>query len=444
MKTDLNAVSLVDRMLAEVEETTAAKSKIITLGDLFKKEFPPVSWLVDRLIPKQGLTALSGPPASYKSWISQYLAIRVAEGKDLFDRFETEQGSVLIIDRENSFPLIQSRFKDLKGSEILPIFFLDLDFSIENKTYVDLVVNEVKERNISLVIIDSLIRVHEEDENTAAGMSKVFNQLRKIQDAGAAVLFLHHHRKQGNNSVHKTNAADILRGSSDIQAALDSHLMVEVLEEGKLRITQPKSRQDQPVSGFLVEFKDFNFIFEGEVSEDKLKLDQAKDDLIALLEEGEKSRQEIHSYLSDLGYSRNTSDGALRVLTEQGKLRKRKGEKNSKWYSIVDEDANDTPLFSDSSDQNEPEIRPLTSFPVSPTIYVEGNGETEKVDTEMDEFREKVRNGDTEAIKDMYEKGRVWLEKNDGKPDYEKAVETSRIFEKMEILEDELRVREFI
>jgi hypothetical protein len=64
-----------------------------------------------------------------------------------------------------------------------------------------------------LMIFDSLVRFHTADENSASEMRLVMAQLRKLADAGATVVALHHRAKSQEGSNY--------RGSSDILAAVD-------------------------------------------------------------------------------------------------------------------------------------------------------------------------------------------------------------------------------
>src|SRR3990167_6646048 len=155
-------MDLIDEAEKKISE---ASNKIFSLGDLLKREFPPISWVVDKLIPRQGLVALSGIPGSYKSWLAQYIALHVAGGKSLFSRFNSQPGSVLIIDRENNYALIQSRFQQLGADKELPIYFYDSDLAVENDSSIEEIVQIIQDKKLLLVVIDSLIRIHRQNEN---------------------------------------------------------------------------------------------------------------------------------------------------------------------------------------------------------------------------------------------------------------------------------------
>lgn len=315
-------------ILGKADLTIKSSEPVFTLEILLNRSFPDVEWIVDSLIPTQGLVALSGAPGNYKSWITEQIAISVASGEPLFGNFTTNQGSILIIDKENNLRLIKERFQELGAQPDLPIFFQNLesvDFLTDNPDSIELVCQVVREKNIKLVIIDSLIRSHKQDENSATGMAQVFEALRKIQNAGAAILFTHHHRKQA--FFNRAGVSENLRGSSDILAAVDCHLAVDRIEDG-IRVTQSKLRQKKSIKPFKIRLDPISesknqvkFTFLGEVEEEKIKKDDAKEVILVLLKQQSFKRQElIEQLVNDNICSKRTAESALSELVKEEKI----------------------------------------------------------------------------------------------------------------------------
>lgn len=308
-------------------------SLIYSLDSLLAQDFPKIEWIVEHLIPVQGLVALSGVPGSYKSFITQHLALCVASGKQLFGKYSTKQGKVLIIDKENQRRLIQQRFKLLDAQNYLDISFLDRDFYVEDAQLVKNVCDIIRTQSISLVIIDSLIRIYKgKNENSSNDMAIVTRELKSLQDAGAAVLFTHHHRKQ--SFLQKNTSSESMRGSSDILASVDCHLAVDKLEE-EIKITQSKLRQEMALKPFKIKLTSSvdhcEFSFCGEVAEEKEKIDQARTDILTALEEGEASRTSLIDRFQGL-YGSKTIDAALKSFTTE-EATVRIGEHGRKYYS---------------------------------------------------------------------------------------------------------------
>lgn len=220
---------------------------IKTVDELMAHSYPPTTYLVDRLIPTESITILSGQSRSFKTYTLLDIAIAVASHKPLFEHFATTQADVLIINEEDGERLLQQRFQQLglaKNSN-LPIQISALNgFKLNDETVEETI--RLCGDNVKLIIIDSLIRVHNADENSAGQMAKVFAQLRKFTKAGIAVLITQHHRK-GNQ--HSTGGASEMRGSTDILAAVDSHVAVR-RENYSLTFSQEKQRYARELDPF--------------------------------------------------------------------------------------------------------------------------------------------------------------------------------------------------
>ncbi|MBI3405593.1 MAG: AAA family ATPase, partial [Acidobacteria bacterium] len=63
-----------------------------------------------------------------------------------------------------------------------------------------------------LIIFDSFIRFHQQEENSATEMALIMSELRRLAHTGASVVVLHHKPKSDSSQY---------RGSSDIRAAVD-------------------------------------------------------------------------------------------------------------------------------------------------------------------------------------------------------------------------------
>jgi hypothetical protein len=83
-----------------------------------------------------------------------------------------------------------------------------------------------------VLIVDSMIRFHTADENSATQMAPVMAALRELATAGASVVVLHHKSKSETSSY---------RGSSDIVAGADAAFALSK-HAGKLELRTIKNR----------------------------------------------------------------------------------------------------------------------------------------------------------------------------------------------------------
>lgn len=310
---------------------------LVTLEDLMSRQFPEQTWLVDKLIPTDGITILSGPPASFKTWLTLHTAICIASGKPLFDNFKVSQGGVLVIDEENSPRLLQERVFRLGALADLPIYFSGNPGFVLNDENVGLLLLNCKAYEVKLVIIDSLVRIHTSDENSAGDMAEVFRQLRQLTARGITVLVTHHNRKPGAGSNGVSNE---MRGSSDILASIDCHIGTK-RKDKSLTLYQSKNRYSEELEPFEIRIvaddESFSFEYQGEIAP-KVDKDQAiKAAIVQLLsEERRLFQKELLSSLNELGAK--TNEHKLRELLKQmlvdGVIAETAGQGKTKLYSL--------------------------------------------------------------------------------------------------------------
>ena len=309
------------------EKVTETQFHLWSVGDILAHDFGEEEWLIESLIPKQGITALSGNPGDFKTWTTIHIALCVARNIPVFNRFKVNQGGVLVVDEEDHIRLLKKRLGSLGAEDSDNIFYLS-----QSGLKVDLIdvrnhiLKIVEEKNIKLLILDSLVRVHSQEENDAGGMSKVFMGLQDFIKAGVSILFTHHHRKQQGFGTN--NPGQSMRGSSDILAAVDCHITVEKNrdEENKLVFKQSKLRQGEALKPFEVSvligaLGPSGFEFVGEFNEKKKKLEEVGEGIIFLLIDGMKSRQEIVEALKE-EFGRDTIDSGLKIAEKDKRIEK--------------------------------------------------------------------------------------------------------------------------
>lgn len=311
--------------------------QLLTLESLMQKSFPQQAWLADKLIPTAAITILSGAPASCKTWVTLHTAISVASGKPLFGEFSTSQGGVLIIDEENSQRLLQERLFKLGALADLPIYFSPKPGFVLSDEAVSETLLNCEVYDIKVIIIDSLVRVHASDENSAGDMSEVFRQLKKFSAADITLILTHHNRKPGANAGGISNE---MRGSSDILASIDCHIGIKRRNKC-LTLYQSKNRYAEELEPFEVHISAdddyYHLGYKGEVnvSDDKRQL--LKDAILKLLSESEQLFQkELLVSLSELGAKTNEHKlrELLQELISEGLIVESPGTGKTKYYSL--------------------------------------------------------------------------------------------------------------
>jgi hypothetical protein len=104
-----------------------------------------------------------------------------------------------------------------------------------------------------LVIVDTLIRVHGADENSATEMARVFKNVKALSsEFGCAFTFADHQRKP--DRVH-SSMDFMLRGSTEKPAFVDTLLSLRRKDQD-LIVEHSKSRYAEPVPSFLIRIED--------------------------------------------------------------------------------------------------------------------------------------------------------------------------------------------
>lgn len=203
------------------------------IPSIFSLAVPKTEWIVEGLLPRGSVTLIAGEPGSYKSWLSLSLLRSVATGQKFLDR-ACVSTSVLYLDRENPHAVVRERLailgvESLDNARIWGGWLADMPPAIGDYRLLQI----ARERR-PLLIIDSLIRFHREEENSATEMARVMQDLRALANEGATVVVLHHRAK---------SEASRYRGSSDIADGVDTAFALSRDHEASLvTLTCFKSR----------------------------------------------------------------------------------------------------------------------------------------------------------------------------------------------------------
>jgi archaellum biogenesis ATPase FlaH len=327
-----------DELLFSLSDFSAGKKQFrpISFSELMKRNLGEVKWMVEQLIPAESIIALSGHPASFKTWLILHLAIQLTKGEKFFNQFATSVANVLIIDEESGTRLIKQRLEMLTNDLYLPIYFHSLENFKLSEESIAKIIAFCKEQDIKVVIFDSLVRIHTANENEAGAMASVVDFLKRLTKEGLTVIFTHHHRKQSTK-----DAAFDMRGSSDILASVDCHLAVKK-KNHILTVQQTKLRYAEESKPFKVSVNQegcfLKFAFLEFISKEKDKVDDVKDLALKIIAESDKPifQKKILEKMREIGTQcgDTTLKNALRELVDEEEVYTQKGEKNKIYYSL--------------------------------------------------------------------------------------------------------------
>lgn len=305
-----------------VNEASPRERKLLSVADLFSYNPATYPFLVDPLVPHRAITALGGQPGVGKSWVVLEIAKSVASGTPLFGKLPTLKGNVLIIDEESGMDEMLRRAKMLGFSEELPIFFhVVCGFKLDNENDLAQLLSTVRKKEISLVILDPYIGMHNKSENSAEETAIVMGALQQFVEAGAAVFYVHHLRK---DSIAKFGYGQALRGSSVLLGRLDSLIIAKNVTSDEvateIQLLHEKARRGkkmQPLQLTLTE-EDGKMLVTDVIGVEPAmhKIEEARGVIINMLEAGgESSRKSIMVAIKEtVGIGDKNISNALRAL----------------------------------------------------------------------------------------------------------------------------------
>lgn len=201
---------------------------------------PGCSWLIERLWLAQAVGFLGSPPKHFKTWMAMEMAVSVASGTACLDSFPVPApGPVLLYAAEDSVSAVRQRLESLARHhrvdlDQLPLWVITADSlrldRPDDRERLEATVDQYRPR---FLILDPLIRLHQQDENASGPMAALLGFLRSLQrKAGVAIALIHHTRK----SPGPAGAGYSLRGSSDFYAWTDAFLHLQ-RRHGRLTLT---------------------------------------------------------------------------------------------------------------------------------------------------------------------------------------------------------------
>jgi len=210
---------------------------------------PAPNWLLQDLIACGDVVLCSGGSGLGKSWLTMGLSVAVADGhKAYLGQDVLKHGPVLYVDEENPEDVIYHRLKKLGLQNKSKVRYL-WNNALRLDRNPDELLDEALEFRPVLIVLDSLTRIHNGEENDAGTMSPLLNDaIRPLaRETGAAVVLIHHHDKAGMGP----------RGSSDITASADGALDVYGTgRPGQFKVKLSKSRRRLSGDDMIVRISD--------------------------------------------------------------------------------------------------------------------------------------------------------------------------------------------
>ena len=211
----------------------------ITMEGKFARGDFERAWLIDGLLPADGLGLISAQPKVGKSVFTRCLSLAVARGEKFIDR-ETRQGTVLVVSLEDSDNTIVKHMKGIGGHTGDPILWLASDALDADPSHrIDELEAAIVEYKPALTIIDPIFRfiaVMDADSYTEVGTA-LAPLLQLARRRETSIMIAHHNRKAGGEY-----GTQVL-GSTAIFASVDT--LISLRRDGKVRTIETTQREGE-------------------------------------------------------------------------------------------------------------------------------------------------------------------------------------------------------
>lgn len=221
------------------------------------RQAPEQRWLIRGLWASQGVGLIGGSPKCGKSWLGLEMAVSLASGTPCLGRFQpAARGRALLYMAEDATPDVRARLESLCRHHQVALEALDIFVITAHSLRVDRPADQhrltatVASTRPDLLLLDPLVRLHRQDENSSADMSALLGFLRQLQrQLQTAVALVHHARKNGAAG----QLGQALRGSSDLHAFGDSNLYLSRTRDSlKLTVEHRAAPSPKPLGLALV------------------------------------------------------------------------------------------------------------------------------------------------------------------------------------------------
>lgn len=220
-----------------------AATGLLSIEDI--EAMPPPEWLIDGLLPAQGLIIPYGPPKVGKTFVVLSMGLHIAAGKDWCGR-KVRQGVVVYIAGEGLGGLAL-RIKAMRQEYDIPA---DATFYVRPKAVnfrdpqavADLIAiarETAAGRPIALVVVDTLARAMPGvDENSAQEVGIVIASCDMVKEQlRCAVAPIHHTGKDQERGM---------RGSNAIHGAVDTTLRIKAAGDRRVQMINEDQKDGEP------------------------------------------------------------------------------------------------------------------------------------------------------------------------------------------------------
>jgi hypothetical protein len=309
--------------------------------ELAALEIPEPDWLIEGWLPA-GLTILAGAPSTGKSFLAMDISLAVATGGMALGSKAPQLTAVLYLGADSRFKTLQRRFIRIcagRAIEWPANWFLDERlFDLSDGKAVARLSAQIQEREIGLVVIDTLRRYTTVDENDSSQVAGVISILRELaQRTGVSILLVHHMRKP-RDGQEGSRLEDVM-GSVAWAAGVDCALGAAAIESPDgdkvrtLRMLKARDVEELPAKEYSIIDTESGGIIVG--TADAREAATARGDARILAYVDEHPGCSVSELSEGIAGRKQTTVRAVQRLAGQGAIQQSRGAHNRTELRVV-------------------------------------------------------------------------------------------------------------
>jgi len=227
------AKALQDIQAAIANNGSAAREPMfIPAAELFTREYPATSWLVNGLITRGGIVTIGAEPKASKTWLATEIALAISSGTKVCGEFFAERGRVAYFYAEDHDRQVHNRLRALAaGRGIDPVDAVGNLFLQPRGKFIDvtkdpdlawLVASCRRYGQLDLLVLDPLRDISSAAEDKSDEMGPLMRRLRLVGELLGCTVAIVHHAGKASESKAKRRPGQRLRGSGAIHGSTDS------------------------------------------------------------------------------------------------------------------------------------------------------------------------------------------------------------------------------
>jgi hypothetical protein len=247
---------------ANLNLMSAPRLAPLSLSEFLGKDIPPVEYIVEGILQREGRSMISASMNVGKSFFLQNFALTIASSQEKFlGKFEVNKARVLYLDLEMGESALRQRFLQMCNELKIENLFVKFEpgFDLLDSNDQRTLEKWLSEFKIEVLIIDPIGDAWSGDENNKQEVGKLTTYLNILKTKFKIAIVISHHWKKKTKDIKR--GGEMASGSYKWGAWLDHHVTLEG-DIKNVTVNCEKSRNSSRFKPFIIKLNEENLTFE--------------------------------------------------------------------------------------------------------------------------------------------------------------------------------------